>query len=72
MPDHGSLGDGSLIEQEYTFLSELQTRAIELTRQSKSAAEAGQTVAAEFKTKCPDWPQNGIAGLVMHVYSENP
>jgi glyoxylase-like metal-dependent hydrolase (beta-lactamase superfamily II) len=72
VPDHGSLGDGSLIDQEYTFLSDLQTRALELKRQSKSAAEAGQTVATEFKTKYPDWPQNGIAALVMHVYSENP
>ncbi len=72
LPDHGSLGDGSLLDQEYTFLSDLQTRALELKRQGKSASEAGQTVAAEFKTKYPDWPQNGFAGLVTHVYSENP
>ena len=72
VPDHGALGDGSLIGQDYAFFSDLQSRSLELKRQGKSADEAGKTVAAEFKTKYPDWPQNGIAGVVAHVYSENP
>jgi glyoxylase-like metal-dependent hydrolase (beta-lactamase superfamily II) len=73
LPDHGSLGDGSLVGQEYAFLSDLQSRALELKRQGKSAADAGQTVLAEFKAKYADWPSlNGIPGLVAHVYSENP
>jgi glyoxylase-like metal-dependent hydrolase (beta-lactamase superfamily II) len=73
VPDHGALGDGSLITQEYTLLNDLQARALELKRQGKSAQEAGQAILAEFKTKYSDWPNlNGIPGLVNHVYSENP
>ena len=73
VPDHGALGDGSLVEDDYAFLSGLQTRALELRRQGKSADEAGQTIIAEFKTRFPDWPSlNGIANVVRHVYAENP
>jgi glyoxylase-like metal-dependent hydrolase (beta-lactamase superfamily II) len=72
VPDHGALGDGSLVGQEYDFLSALQTRALELKRQGKSADEAGQTVLAEWKTKYRDWPADGVPGLVKHIYSENP
>jgi hypothetical protein len=73
VPDHGALGDGSLIENDYAFLSTLQTRALELKRQGKSAEESGQTLIAEFKTKFLDWPNlNGIANVVRHVYAENP
>ena len=73
VPDHGALGDGSLVGEEYGLLSDLRTRALGLKRQGKSAAEAGQTILAEFKTKYADWPNlNGIPGLVGHVYSENP
>jgi glyoxylase-like metal-dependent hydrolase (beta-lactamase superfamily II) len=73
VPDHGDLGDGSLIETEYTFLSTLQARALELKRQGKSAEEAGQTLLGEFKIKYPDWPNlNGVVNVVKHVYTENP
>lgn len=72
VPDHGDLGDGSLIETEDTFLSTLQARALELKRQGKSADEAGQILIGEFKTKYPDWPNlNGVANVVKHVYAEN-
>src|SRR5271154_4968601 len=36
VPDHGALGDGSLIAQERTFLLDLQTRALDLKRQGVS------------------------------------
>jgi len=73
VPDHGALGDGSLIDQEYAFLSNLQSRALELKREGKSAAEAGQTLLDEFRSKYPDWPNlNGIPGLVAHIYTETP
>jgi glyoxylase-like metal-dependent hydrolase (beta-lactamase superfamily II) len=73
VPDHGALGDGSLLTSEYALLSDLQARALELKKQGKSADEAGKTILAEFKTKYSDWPNlDGIPGLVTHVYSENP
>lgn len=73
VPDHGALGDGSLIEQEYGLLSNLQSRALELKHQGKSADDAGRILLAEFKAKYSDWPDlNGIPGLVDHVYREHP
>lgn len=73
VPDHGELGDGSLIPQEYDFLNDLKIRALELKSQGKSAQEAGAIILAEFKTKYSTWPNvNGVPGLVAHIYSENP
>jgi glyoxylase-like metal-dependent hydrolase (beta-lactamase superfamily II) len=72
VPDHGALGDGSLVEQDFQFFSELQKRALELKKQGKSADEAGQALLAEFKTKFPDWPNlSAIPNVVKHVYSEH-
>ena len=42
VPDHGELGDGSLVGKERATLIELQGRAQELKRQGKSADDAGQ------------------------------
>jgi len=73
VPDHNALGDRSILEQEYALLSALQSRALELKRQGKSADEAGQMLLAEFKMKFSDWPNlNGIPNLVSHIYAENP
>lgn len=73
LPDHGALGDGSLIGKERAFLLELQTRSLELKRQGKSAEEAATIVTAEFKKKYPDWQTMGpVANVVKRVYAENP
>jgi glyoxylase-like metal-dependent hydrolase (beta-lactamase superfamily II) len=72
VPDHGALGDGSLIEQDYRFFSQLQSRVLELKRQGQSADEAGQILLAEFKTKFTDWPNlTAVPNVVKHVYAEN-
>ena len=48
VPDHGALGDGSLIGQERAFLLDLQKRALELKRQGdvrrRSRADANGRV----------------------------
>ena len=73
LPDHSAPGDGSLIEANYQFFSQLQSRALELKCQGKSEDEAGQTLLAEFKTKFPDWSNlNLIPNIVKHIYAENP
>ena len=73
VPDHGALGDGSLIEQDFQFFTELQADALRLKKQGESADEAGTTLLAEFKTKFPDWPNlSAIPNVVKHVYAENP
>src|SRR5204862_6811878 len=59
VPDHGALGDGSLIALELRFLSGLQARALELKRQGMSADEAGKLLTAELKAKYPDWENLG-------------
>jgi glyoxylase-like metal-dependent hydrolase (beta-lactamase superfamily II) len=73
LPDHGALGDGSLIGKERAFLLALQNRSLELKRQGKSADEAAAIVTAEFKKNYPDWQTMGpVANVVKRVYAENP
>jgi glyoxylase-like metal-dependent hydrolase (beta-lactamase superfamily II) len=73
VPDHGALGDGSLIAKERAFLLELQTRSLALKHQGKPVDEAAKTITAEFKTKYPGWETMGpVANVVKRVYDENP
>jgi glyoxylase-like metal-dependent hydrolase (beta-lactamase superfamily II) len=73
VPDHGALGDGSLIAKERAFLGDLETRSLELKRQGKSADEASAIVTAEFKTKYAGWQTMGpVSNVVKRVYAENP
>jgi glyoxylase-like metal-dependent hydrolase (beta-lactamase superfamily II) len=72
VPDHGALGDGSLIAKERAFLTEVQNRALELKRQGVPVEDAGKQMVAEFKAKYPDYePINAIANAVRRVYAEN-
>ncbi len=70
VPDHGTLGDASLIAQERAFLVDLRSRALELKRQGKSSDEAAQIVAAEFKAKYADWTGAAVGADVRKIYSE--
>jgi glyoxylase-like metal-dependent hydrolase (beta-lactamase superfamily II) len=71
VPDHGALGDGSLIAKEKAFLQAIQQRFLELKRQGTPVEQAAQTVTAEFKTKYPDWTNiNAAANVVRRVYEE--
>lgn len=73
VPDHGALGDGSLIGKERAFLADLRQRALELKRQGKTADEGGKQLQAEFKTKYPDWENlSPIPNAVKRVYEEGP
>jgi glyoxylase-like metal-dependent hydrolase (beta-lactamase superfamily II) len=71
VPDHGELGDGSLIAKQRAFMVDLQSRAAELRRQGLSADDAAAKLMSEFKTKYPDWPNmNPVANFVRRVYAE--
>lgn len=71
VPDHGTLGDGSLIARERAFLANLQARALELKRRGTSAEEAGKLLTAELKAKYPDWESMGpVPNVVRRVYAE--
>ena len=72
VPDHGALGDGSLIGKERAFLVDVQTRALELKRKGVSVEDAGKEVAADMKTKYSDWASMGpVANVVKRVYTES-
>jgi glyoxylase-like metal-dependent hydrolase (beta-lactamase superfamily II) len=72
VPDHGALGDGSLIGKEKAFLLALQTRALELKKQGTPVEQAAQTLTAEFKMKYPDWENmNPVGNVVRRVYEES-
>jgi hypothetical protein len=71
VPDHGDLGDASLIGQERAFLTDLRERALDLKRQGTSVEDAGRQLTAELKAKYPDWGNiNGIPNAVRRVYEE--
>ncbi|HSP67155.1 MAG TPA: MBL fold metallo-hydrolase [Bryobacteraceae bacterium] len=71
VPDHGALGDGSLIVKERAFLADVQRRALELKRQGTSVEEAGKLVQTELKAKYPDWENmNPVPNVVRRVYEE--
>ena len=73
VPDHGALGDGSLIAKERAFIVDLQNRSLQFKREGKSADDAASTITAEFKTRYPDWQTMGpVANVVKRVYAENP
>lgn len=72
VPDHGELGDGSLIAKERTYLVDIQARTLELKRKGVPADEAGKQITAEMKKKYPDWTTMGpAANIVTRVYAEN-
>jgi glyoxylase-like metal-dependent hydrolase (beta-lactamase superfamily II) len=72
VPDHGAIGDGSLIGKERAFLIDVQKRSLELKRKGTKVDEAGKMVTAEMKTKYPDWSTMGpVANVVKRVYAEN-
>ena len=71
LPDHGELGDGSLIAKQRSMLAELQGRALELKREGKSADEAGKLLTDELHAKHPDYGNaERIAADVKSVYAE--
>ena len=71
VPDHGELGDSSLIGKERAFLADLRQRALELKREGTTVDDAGRMLTAEFKTKYPDWANMGpVANAVRRVYEE--
>jgi glyoxylase-like metal-dependent hydrolase (beta-lactamase superfamily II) len=73
VPDHGALGDGSLIGKEKAFLLDLQSRSLALKKQGTSVDDAAKMLTAEFKTKYPDWQTMGpVANVVRRVYAEAP
>jgi glyoxylase-like metal-dependent hydrolase (beta-lactamase superfamily II) len=70
LPDHSLASDGSLVNLELEFISELRRRALELKQAGVSAADAGDRLTAEFQQRYSDWPIHSVAGFVKSVYAE--
>jgi glyoxylase-like metal-dependent hydrolase (beta-lactamase superfamily II) len=71
VPDHGVLGDGSLIAKQRAFLKEIQGRALELKRQGASVEDAGRQMTEEFRKKYPGWLNtNFLPNAAMRIYAE--
>lgn len=72
VPDHSDVGDGSLVARERAFLVDLQSRAMALKAQGKSADQAGRIVTEEFHAKYAGWTGLGhLAEGVARAY-DNP
>lgn len=72
VPDHGDLGDGSLIAKQRIFMTDLQSRTLALKRQGVPAADAGKRLTAEITAQYPGWMNlNLIESFVDRVYEEN-
>jgi len=70
LPDHSAIGDGSLVRQEKSFITDLRMRTLELKRQSVNADDAGTQLTIEFKAKYADWPINNLTNFVKSIYAE--
>lgn len=71
-PDHGPLGDGSIIGQDRAFFVDLQNHALELKKQGTPVEDAARMVTAEFKAKYAGWDNmNAVGNGVRHVYEES-
>ena len=63
VPSHGDMGDGTLIESDRKYLTEVQTRAAALKREGKTVDDATNLITAELKIKYPDWTGNPAAAI---------
>lgn len=70
LPDHSPIGDGSLVDQERSFLAELRDRALAMKRQGTPAEQAGQQITADFKQQFPDWNIDDLTSFVRAAYAE--
>jgi glyoxylase-like metal-dependent hydrolase (beta-lactamase superfamily II) len=73
LPDHGAIGDGSIIGQDRDFLAAVEARVKELKSKGTSVEDAQQILSAEFQAKYPDWENpRAIGNIVARFYSELP
>jgi len=71
VPDHSDVGDISLIGEDRDFYDYLQSRAMALKAQGKSADEAGKIIADEFRAKYQGWTAlNNIEQAVHQAYTD--
>jgi glyoxylase-like metal-dependent hydrolase (beta-lactamase superfamily II) len=71
VPSHGPVGDASLVAEQRTMMKAIQSRALELKRQGRSADETATTVQAEFQANYPGWAAPARIGVLARTaYAE--
>jgi glyoxylase-like metal-dependent hydrolase (beta-lactamase superfamily II) len=71
VPDHGELGDGSLVAQERGFLADLDRRARLARSAGEPVDEAGKRIQAEMEGAYPGWTGLGnIPQSVQRAYAD--
>jgi glyoxylase-like metal-dependent hydrolase (beta-lactamase superfamily II) len=71
LPNHGPIGDGSLIVNERVFILDMQKRARALKKEGIGVEEAAATLTLQYKTRHPDWDNlNGLPNVIRRVYAE--
>ena len=71
IPDHGALGDGSLIAQQRAFMLDVQSRALALKRQGVSVEDAAKRLPTDLKPKYPGWDNlNPLPNFIRRIYAE--
>ena len=71
VPDHGALGDGSLIGEERRFLVDLQQRAMAMKARGVPADQAGKQIQSELETAYGGWSGLGnVPQSVQRAYAD--
>lgn len=73
VPAHGEVGPGTIIGTNRSVMQGVQTRAVALKAEGRTADETATTVQSEFQAQHPGWPRaNGLAAAARSAYSEAP
>ena len=69
LPDHSPPGDGALLADERSFMTDLAARLSALRKEGKSAEDASKILTAEMTARYPGWNGFGRISLgVDHAY----
>lgn len=73
VPSHGAVGTGALVDANRDIMRAIQTRAVELKAQGRTANEVATTISTEQQAQHPGWPRaNGIAAAARSAWAEAP
>jgi glyoxylase-like metal-dependent hydrolase (beta-lactamase superfamily II) len=80
IPTHSPAGDGALISQEISFITDMRDRMAASKSSGLSATDASARLAEDFEKNYPEWAANpdwpnvgtpfGIDGLAQRLYDE--
>jgi glyoxylase-like metal-dependent hydrolase (beta-lactamase superfamily II) len=71
LPDHGVLGDASMIQERRAFMQEVRDTTLPLKAQRVPVEDAAKRVTDLLRPKYSDWPNvENIANLVRRIYAE--